>query len=85
MTEFHELVKGAPNFNAMERGELVTYVYAIFAAGTKADSENAKLRELLRAAWKCVHAGLSCSDCRLIAGGCTLQTAMRELGMEVTA
>ena len=46
-------------------------------------SENAKLLELLRAAWKCVHAGLSCSDCRLIAGGCTLQTAMDELGVEV--
>ena len=45
--------------------------------------QNAKLRELLRAAWKCVHAGLSCSDCRLIAGGCTLQTAMSELGVEV--
>ena len=46
-------------------------------------AENAKLRELARAAWKCIHAGLSCSDCRLIAGGCTLQSAMRELGIEV--
>ena len=46
-------------------------------------SENDKLREALCAAWKCVHAGISCSDCRLIAGGCTLQTAMRELGIEV--
>lgn len=46
MTEFFELVKDAPNFNAMERGELVAYAYATFAAGTKADSENAKLREL---------------------------------------
>lgn len=45
--------------------------------------ENDKLREALRAAWKCVHAGISCSDCRLIAGGCTLQTAMQELGIEV--
>ena len=48
-------------------------------------AENAKLRELVRAAWRCIHTGASCSDCRLIAGGCTLQTAMRELGIEVTA
>ena len=46
-------------------------------------AENAKLREALCAAWKCVHVGISCSDCRLIAGGCTLQTAMQELGIEV--
>ena len=46
-------------------------------------AENAKLRELVCAAWRCIHTGLSCSDCRLIAGGCTLQTAMRELGIEV--
>lgn len=45
-------------------------------------AENAKLRELVRAAWLCIHTGASCSDCRLIAGGCTLQTAMRELGVE---
>ena len=43
--------------------------------------ENAKLRELARAAWRCIHTGASCSDCRLIAGGCTLQTAMRKLGV----
>jgi hypothetical protein len=49
----------------------------------KAEAEADKLRELVRASWKCIHAGLSCSDCRLIAGGCTLQTAMRELGIEV--
>lgn len=47
------------------------------------DKDNAKLRELARAAWRCIHTGASCSDCRLIAGGCTLQTAMRELGIEV--
>ena len=46
-------------------------------------AENAKLREALCASWKCAHAGISCSDCRLIAGGCTLQTAMQELGIEV--
>lgn len=46
-------------------------------------AENAKLRELVRAAWRCIHTGASCSDCRLIAGGCTLQSAMRELRIEV--
>lgn len=46
-------------------------------------AENDKLREALRAAWKCAHTGISCSDCRLIAGGCTLQSAMLELGVEV--
>lgn len=45
------------------------------------EAENAKLRELVRAAWKCIHSGLSCSDCRLTSGGCTLQSAMRELGV----
>ena len=44
--------------------------------------QNAKLRELVRAAWKCAHAGPSCYDCRLVAGGCTLQSAMRELGVD---
>lgn len=47
------------------------------------EDENTKLRETLCAAWKCVHTGINCSDCRLIAGGCTLQSAMRELGVEV--
>lgn len=46
------------------------------------ERENAKLRELARAAWRCIHTGASCYDCRLVAGGCTLQTAMRELGVE---
>jgi len=46
MTEFQELVKNAPSFESMEHGELVAYAYAMFAAGTMADAENAKLREL---------------------------------------
>lgn len=46
-------------------------------------AENAQLRELVRAAWQCIHTEASCSDCCLIAGGCTLQSAMRELGVEV--
>lgn len=64
-------------------GELRMEAERLCDENERLETENAKLRELLRAAWKCVHAGLSCSDCRLIAGGCTLQTAMRELGMEV--
>ena len=48
-------------------------------------AENAKLRKLVRMAWKCAHSGPSCSDCRMVAGGCTLQSAMRELGIEVGA
>ena len=48
------------------------------------EDENVKLREALCAAWKCAYAGISCSDCRLIAGGCTLQSAMLELGIEVS-
>lgn len=48
----------------------------------KLESENAELRELVKAAWKCIYSGLCCSDCRIIAGGCTLKTAMRELGVD---
>ena len=47
MTEFQELTQDAPNFVSMERGELVAYAYGMFAAGTKANAENAKLREEL--------------------------------------
>lgn len=46
-------------------------------------AENAKLRELVKVAWRCIHTRIGCSNCRTIAGGCTLQTAMRELGVEV--
>lgn len=48
MTEFQELVKDAPKFASMERGELVAYAYAMCAAGAKTDAENAKLRELAK-------------------------------------
>lgn len=48
MTEFQELIQDAPNFVSMERGELVSYAYGMFAAGTKANAENTKLRELVR-------------------------------------
>lgn len=49
------------------------------------ERENAKLRELVKVAWGCVHSGVDCYECRVVAGGCTLQSAMRELGIEVGA
>lgn len=49
---------------------------------TLAEAENDKLRKLVKSAWRCIHVVASCSDCRLIAGGCTLQSAMLELGVE---
>lgn len=55
MTEFQELVKDAPKFVSMERGELVAYAYAMYASGAKMDAENAKLRELLHN-FLCEHA-----------------------------
>lgn len=45
-------------------------------------AENAKLRKLLSAAYRCTNAGPSCLECRIVAGGCTLLSAMRELGIE---
>lgn len=56
--------------------------------GFKADAqkykaENTKLRELAKAAWGCVNRHVSCDECRMVCCGCTLQSAMRELGIEV--
>ena len=50
----------------------------------KLQADNAKLRELLKAAYRCTNAGPSCLECRMVAGGCTLLSAMRELGVEVS-
>ena len=58
----------------------LTYIEAERRAA-ELEEQNAKLRELVRMAWKCAHSGLICSDCRMVAGGCTLQSAMRELGV----
>ena len=46
-------------------------------------AENDRLRELVKAAYRCIRANVSCEECRLVCSGCTLQTAMRELGVEV--
>lgn len=79
--EFPTCVHVTKTTGAMTHG--VTYVP--IEDGKVVRAENAKLRELVKAAWRCIHSGATCSDCRLIAGGCTLQTAMRELGVEVGA
>lgn len=58
-------------------GEPSEYVFYV------PESENAKLRELVRVAYNCTNAGPSCLECRIVAGGCTLLSAMRELGVRV--
>ena len=63
--------------------ELAEWCHETQQENDRLKAENAKLRKLARAAWTCIHSGLSCSDCRMVAGGCTLQSAMRELGIEV--
>lgn len=50
---------------------------------TEIYAENEKLRKLAKAAWGCVKRQVSCDDCRIVACGCTLATAMRECGIEV--
>lgn len=45
-------------------------------------NENTRLRELVRAAYNCANTGPSCLECRIVAGGCTLLSAMRELGVD---
>lgn len=42
-----------------------------------------KLEELVKAALGCVDRSIDCYECRVVAGGCTLRSAMRELGIEV--
>lgn len=88
MTEFQELTKDAPKFASMERGELVAYAYATYAAGAKMDAENAKLRELVRDLYGfipadcidyCKHATAD-NGCFKI-GECWYDRRMRELGV----
>jgi hypothetical protein len=51
---------------------------------TQLMEENDKLRELAKAAWSCANRHVSCDECRTVCCGCTLQSAMRELGIEVS-
>ena len=52
---------------------------------TELEVENVKLRKLAETAWGCVNRHVSCCGCRIVCCGCTLQSAMRELGIEVDA
>lgn len=45
--------------------------------------ENAKLRSVVKAAWGCVNRAVDCHECRLVCGGCTLLSAMKDCGIEV--
>lgn len=89
MTEFQELTQDAPNFVSMERGELVTYAYGMFAAGTKANVENAKLRKLAKRLARALGVGSNLCDrncgwefeCDMVS--CPVEEEMRELGIEV--
>jgi len=49
------------------------------------ESENARLRELVRYAYECaIHSDhATCDDCRRMNGYCILEQRMRELGVEV--
>lgn len=84
MTEFQELTKDAPKFASMERGELVAYAYAMYAAGAKKDAENAKLRELVRFIMhQCNDGNPRCDECVGWNGGeCVALLRMRELEIE---
>lgn len=75
VTEFHELVKEAPNFNAMGHAELVAYAYGMYAAGVKMDAENAKLRELIKDLYEDMWASGEWIE--------PYEQRMRELGVEV--
>ena len=85
MTEFQELTQDAPNFVSMERGELVAYAYGMFAAGTKANAEKARLRELVRFIMhQCNDGNPRCDECVGWNGGeCVALLRMRELRIEV--
>jgi len=78
VTEFQELVKDAPKFVSMERGELVTCAYAMYAAGAKTDAENAKLRELCVDIYEMAYHEFPS------AFEAAFADRMRELGVEVT-
>lgn len=66
-------------------GETVEVGRLCYVREDVVEQEREKLRELVRAARRCIHSGLTCSECRFVAGGCTLESAMRELGVEVDA
>lgn len=87
MTEFQELVKDAPKFVSMERGELVAYAYGMYAACAKMDAENAKLRELAKRMHYQIKQtcdecdGYYCSNFDEDNECCVYDTLLRELGV----
>ena len=66
-----------------ENASLIGAVQGLGELCDKYKAENAKLRDIAKAAWGCVNRRVSCDACRMTCGGCTLQSAMRELGIEV--
>jgi len=62
-----------------------SYVERTLAAFERLESENAKLRELVRYAYECaIHSDhATCDDCRRMNSSCILADRMRELGVEV--
>ena len=52
------------------------------ADAQKYKAENAKLRELVKSARNCISYG-DCESCHYVFGGCTLDSAMHKLGIEV--
>ena len=72
----------------LRRAGKVIDLLKILRDGFKADAQKYKaesvgLRELVKSAWGCVNRHVSCDACRMTFGGCMLQSAMRELGIEV--
>ena len=57
--------------------------YVPIEDGKAMRAENAKLRELVNKAWHCVNRPLSCYECGVASGGCTLLSTMREMDIGV--
>ena len=84
--QIHALLQCIINECDAAQTEAFDYLYMSDAANKQSEklkTENAKLRELAKAAWSCVNRRVSCDECRMSCGGCTLQSAMRELGIEL--
>jgi len=71
------------NMSAGDAGKGCGMLSVVSRHITELEEENAKLRELAKAAWGCVNRHVSCDECRMVCCGCTLQSAMHELGIEV--
>ena len=65
------------------RAKLLQREQELRLENSQLEAENDKLRKIVKAAWKCIHTDVSCFECRFVMGGCTLYSAMSELGIEV--